>query len=76
MSQEPNKEPGPTPTSVRIERHFDVLPGKVWRGWTDPEVVRQWFGSDPGLLDDVLMPWPGTINATLFTVNSPSNCTR
>ena len=47
MSQMPNKAPGPTPTSVRIERHFDVLPGKVWRGWTDPEVVRQWFGSDP-----------------------------
>ena len=47
MSQMPNKAPGPTPTSVHIERHFDVLPGKVWRGWTDPEVVRQWFGSDP-----------------------------
>ena len=47
MSQKPNKAPGTTPTSVRIERHFDVLPGKVWRGWTDPEVVRLWFGSDP-----------------------------
>ena len=47
MSQKPNKAPEPTPTSVRIKRHFDVLLAKVWRGWTHPEQVRLWFGSDP-----------------------------
>jgi uncharacterized protein YndB with AHSA1/START domain len=32
---------------VRIVRHFPVPPAMVWRSWTDPDVIRLWFGSDP-----------------------------
>lgn len=32
---------------MRIERYFEAPPEKVWRSWTDPEIVRRWFGSDP-----------------------------
>ena len=34
-------------TSVRIVRRFSVPPEKVWQGWTDPTLIRRWFGSDP-----------------------------
>lgn len=37
----------PKPTSVQLTRHFTAAPEKIWRAWTDPEIVRLWFGSDP-----------------------------
>lgn len=33
--------------SVHITWHFTAPPEKVWAVWTEPEAVRQWFGSDP-----------------------------
>lgn len=33
------------PAQVRIERHYPVAPEKVWRAWTDPQVMSQWFGA-------------------------------
>lgn len=33
--------------TVTIPWHFDAAPEKVWQAWTDPQIVMQWFGSDP-----------------------------
>lgn len=33
--------------AVRIDWRFDAAPESVWAAWTDPSLVRQWFGSDP-----------------------------
>jgi uncharacterized protein YndB with AHSA1/START domain len=36
------------PTSrIRIARYFDVPAVRLWQAWSDPELVRLWFGSDP-----------------------------
>jgi uncharacterized protein YndB with AHSA1/START domain len=32
---------------VNIEWHFKSSPEIIWKAWTDPEMVKQWFGSDP-----------------------------
>lgn len=32
---------------VKIQKHFAESPGEVWRAWTDAEIVKLWFGSDP-----------------------------
>ncbi len=36
-----------TNSSIRISRHFSESPGDVWQAWTDPKLVKSWFGSDP-----------------------------
>ena len=33
--------------SIRIIRRFVEPPIKLWQAWTDPKLVRLWFGSDP-----------------------------
>lgn len=43
----------PSPTqdkpSLRITRHYDVAPEKVWRAWTDAQALSHWFGpGEPG----------------------------
>lgn len=30
--------------SLTLRRHYPVAPEKVWRAWTDPQALRQWFG--------------------------------
>ena len=30
--------------ALTLERHYPVAPEKVWRAWTDPRALRQWFG--------------------------------
>ena len=30
--------------SLSIHRHYPVAPEKVWRAWTDPQALKQWFG--------------------------------
>lgn len=32
---------------LTIVRTFPFPPARVWQGWTDPALVRRWFGSDP-----------------------------
>lgn len=32
------------PAQVSITRHYPVAPEKVWRAWTDPQALSQWFG--------------------------------
>ena len=30
--------------ALTLRRKFPVAPEKVWRAWTDPQALRQWFG--------------------------------
>jgi len=30
--------------ALTLSRHYPVAPEKVWRAWTDPQALRQWFG--------------------------------
>lgn len=32
---------------IRIERFFSEPSQKIWQAWTDPKIVKSWFGSDP-----------------------------
>jgi len=34
--------------SLTLSRHYPVAPEKVWRAWTDPKAVSQWWGPGPG----------------------------
>ena len=36
-----------TNSSIRISRYFSASPQEVWHAWTDPNLVKSWFGSDP-----------------------------
>ena len=31
---------------IVIERVFDASPEAVWRAWTDPEIIKQWWGPE------------------------------
>ena len=37
--------------SLTLTRHYPVAPEKVWRAWTDPQALKQWWG--PGGNDRV-----------------------
>lgn len=58
--------------SIKIERHFSVSPQKLWRAWTDPGMVKLWFGSDPNGtgLDAVLDVRVGGAYAVTFANSS------
>jgi uncharacterized protein YndB with AHSA1/START domain len=30
--------------SLNLQRHYPVAPEKVWRAWTDPQALKQWWG--------------------------------
>jgi uncharacterized protein YndB with AHSA1/START domain len=32
---------------LRITRRYPIAPEKVWRAWTDPQALSQWFGPGP-----------------------------
>jgi uncharacterized protein YndB with AHSA1/START domain len=32
------------PVQLRISRHYPVGAEKIWRAWTDPQALSQWFG--------------------------------
>ena len=40
MAQSPLEEK----PELRITRRYAVTPEKVWRAWTDPQALSQWFG--------------------------------
>jgi len=42
-------EPGADP--IVVEGRYPVSPGRVFEAWTDPAVVKQWFGTEPGALE-------------------------
>src|SRR5436190_19977028 len=57
--------------SIKIERHFSATLQKVYKAWTDPQIIKLWFGSDPNGtgLDAVLDVRVGGVYAVTF-VNS------
>jgi uncharacterized protein YndB with AHSA1/START domain len=34
-------------SSIVITHHFDAPVETIWAAWTDPAIVRRWWGSDP-----------------------------
>jgi uncharacterized protein YndB with AHSA1/START domain len=40
----PSKVTTPSDREIRIERIFDAPRARVWRAYTDPELVAQWWG--------------------------------
>jgi len=30
--------------ALSLQRHYAVAPEKVWRAWTDPQALKQWWG--------------------------------
>ena len=38
------QESGQESGQVRITRYYPVAADKVWRAWTDPQALSQWFG--------------------------------
>ncbi|GFE78084.1 activator of HSP90 ATPase [Steroidobacter agaridevorans] len=71
MSTKP--EPSAVATNaVRIVRDFDTNCATVWRAWTDPKIVSQWFGSDPAgsVLKATLDVQPGGIYSITFRDSS------
>ena len=35
-----------------LERHADVPPEKVWKAWTEPEHLKQWFAPRPWTIEE------------------------
>ena len=61
-----------TDSSIRISRYFSQSPQEVSQAWTDPKLVRSWFGSDPNgtVLDATLDVRPGgTFEVTFRNVD-------
>ena len=42
-----NKPKRPASNDIRITRVYNAPVKAVWDAWTDPTVVRRWWGSDP-----------------------------
>ena len=51
MAEEPVAQPFTDGAELQLARHYPVAPEKVWRAWTDPQVLSQWFG--PGETNSV-----------------------
>ena len=34
----------PTDRTIRVEREFDAPRGRVWRAYTEPDLIAQWWG--------------------------------
>ena len=42
--------------SIRLERILNAEAALVWRTWTEPDLLKLWFGSDPeGVVQNVVM---------------------
>lgn len=43
-------------TAIRVERVFDASVSVLWKAWTEPELIKLWFGADPnGTVEQVIM---------------------
>lgn len=41
---------------IRVERVFDAPVKLLWQAWTEPALIKLWFGSDPnGTVEKVIM---------------------
>jgi uncharacterized protein YndB with AHSA1/START domain len=45
-----------TVNEIRVERIFDAGISLLWKAWTEPELIKLWFGSDPdGTVEHAMM---------------------
>jgi uncharacterized protein YndB with AHSA1/START domain len=40
---------------LTLIRHFDVAPERVWRCWTEPALLRQWFTPKPVVTKEIVI---------------------
>lgn len=45
----------PTPHELVLERIMNTTPAALWRCWTEPELLEQWFCPKPWYVTDVRM---------------------
>jgi uncharacterized protein YndB with AHSA1/START domain len=38
--------------SLALQRRYPVAPEKVWRAWTDPQALSQWWADGPGKVSE------------------------
>ena len=50
-----------TESSIIVEARIHASPEQVWKAWTEPNLLKTWFGSDPNgkVLDAKTDPVPG-----------------
>lgn len=55
--------------TLTLEKTFDAAPAKVWRCWTEPDLIRQWFAPKPVETTEVEIDLrPGGIFRTVMEV--------
>ncbi|WP_210402060.1 SRPBCC family protein [Pseudotabrizicola formosa] len=56
-------------TDLDLTRHIKAPPAKVWRCWTEPALLEQWFAPKPVVTRDVQIDLrPGGIFATTMDI--------
>lgn len=56
-------------TDLEIVRHLRATPAQVWRCWTEPALLEQWFAPKPVVTRDVVIqPWPGGSFRTVMDI--------
>ena len=56
-------------TDLELTRHFIAPPAKVWRCWTEPDLLARWFAPKPVVTRDVVIDLcPGGRFSTLMIV--------
>ncbi|KAF0186748.1 MAG: GTP-binding protein [Hyphomonadaceae bacterium] len=40
--------------TLKIERVIKCTPGKIWRAWTEPKLMEQWFCPKPWYVKDIV----------------------
>lgn len=43
----------PTDTQIQITREFNAPKDLVWRAWTTPELIKQWWAGQRGTVDSI-----------------------
>ncbi|WP_102107469.1 SRPBCC family protein [Oceaniglobus roseus] len=58
-----------TDTTLTFTRHIKASPATVWRCWTEPDLLRQWFAPKPVETTEAeIDPRPGGIFRTVMVV--------